>query len=100
MIDIQVQEGPLSGVQSDALIVLAFEGDAPSILDQSAPGWAGELYSAGEFAGKIAESVILHRPAGMQSKRVVLAGAGKRERLDANAMRKSVAAAVRTLKGK
>jgi leucyl aminopeptidase len=100
MIDIQVQEGPFSGVQSDALIVLAFEDDAPSILDETAPGWAAELYSSGEFSGKVCEAVILHRPAGMQAKRVALAGAGKRDKFDANAMRKAVASAVRALKGK
>ena len=43
---------------------------------------------------------ILHRPAGLKAKRLVLAGAGKRDKFDANEMRKAVGTAVRSLKGK
>src|SRR5699024_4308413 len=50
--------------------------------------------------GKAAESALLYRPQGLAAKRLVLAGAGKRDRFDANAMRRAVASAVRSLKGK
>lgn len=100
MIEIKVQEGPFAGIEAGTLIVLGFDGEAPPVVDSVLDGWAGELYASGEFTGKAAESAILHRPSGMKAKRLALAGAGKRDRFDATGMRKAVATAVRTLKGK
>ena len=100
MIDINVQAGPLAGVEADVLIVLGFEGDAPGVVDQAVGGWASELYSSGEFSGKPCELAYMPRPAGLKAKRLVIAGAGKRDRFDANQMRNAVGAAVRSLKGR
>ena len=76
-------------------MVLGFEGARPTTLSRSTGGWARELYTSGEFTGKPCELAILHRPAGLKAKRLVLAGAGKRDKFDANEMRKAVGAAVR-----
>lgn len=100
MIEIKVQQGPLEGTEADALVVIALEGESPAAVDKLVNGWVGELYGSGEFTGKPAEIAVLHRPAGLRAKRLALAGAGKRERFDANAMRKAVSTAVRSLKCK
>ena len=100
MIEITVQEGPFAAVDAQTLIVLGFDGEAPSSVDEAVGGWAGELYTSGEFTGKASEVAILYRPSGLAAKRLVLAGAGSRDRFDGAAMRKAAAAAVRSLKGK
>src|SRR5215203_2624999 len=100
MIEINVQEGPIAGIEAQTLIVLAFDGETPSAVDATVGGWPGEVYASGEFTGKACESAILYRPDGLGAKRLVLAGAGKRDRFDESAMRKAVATAVRSLKGK
>jgi leucyl aminopeptidase len=72
--DIKVEGKPIAEVEADALIVVGFEGAAPG---GPASGLSKELYDAGEFSGKALEIAILHRPAGLKAKRLVLAGAGK-----------------------
>ncbi|HYI93782.1 MAG TPA: leucyl aminopeptidase [Bryobacteraceae bacterium] len=100
MIEIKAQEGPLAGIEGDVVLVLAFEGEVSSTVDQAVAGWATELFTSGEFTGKPCELSILHRPAGLKAKRLAIAGAGKRDRFNAIEMRKAVATAVRTLKCK
>jgi leucyl aminopeptidase len=100
MIEINVLDGPLAGVEADVLVVLGFEDRAPAAVDQAVSWWASEVYGSGEFSGKPCELTVLHRPTGIKAKRLALAGAGKRDKLDETEMRKAVATAVRTLKGR
>ena len=100
MIEINVLDGPLAGIEADVLVVLGFEDRAPAAVDEAVSGWASEVYGSGEFSGKPYELAILHRPTGIKARRLALAGAGKRNKLDETEMRKAVATAVRTLKGR
>ena len=54
----------------------------------------------GEFTGKSLEISILHHPAGLKAKRLVLAGGGKKDRFDASELRKLSGAVLRSLKSK
>lgn len=88
---------PFAEVECDAIVVVAFEQETP-------PGAAGdqakELYDSGEFSGKSLEIAVLHHPAGLKAKRLVLAGGGKRERFDSPELRKLAGVALRALKPK
>ena len=55
------------------------------------PGWAdpNSTHRASSPAN-LCELAILYRPAGLKAKRLALAGAGKRDKFDANEMRKAV----------
>jgi leucyl aminopeptidase len=81
-------------VEADALILPVFEG-----VPESRFGAAG-LAEAGEVAGKPLEHTLLHNPPGALARRILLAGAGKRDKFDPAEMRKLVGAAVRYLKAK
>ena len=59
-----------------------------------------DLYSSGEIKGKRLEFTLLHSLEGYKARRVLIAGAGKREKFDAAALRKLAGAAVRFLEGK
>jgi leucyl aminopeptidase len=92
---------PLSSVEADALAVVLFEdADAPAALSDHAHSWLAELKSTGEFTGKPGESAVLHLPHGLKAKRLVAAGAGKQEKFDASALRRTVGSVVRALKAK
>ena len=94
--DIKLETKGIAEVEADAVVVVGFEGETPAV-----GGDAGsELCSTGEFTGKALEIAILHRPAGMKAKRLVLAGGGKREEFDSGILRRVTGAAVRTLKCK
>jgi leucyl aminopeptidase len=85
---------PVEQVQADALIVPIFEGEKDTRFS------AGALFDSGEVTGKSLDMTLLHNVAGVAATRVLLAGAGKREKFDASEMRRLAGAAVRLLKGK
>ncbi len=85
-------------VEADALVLIGFEGTR--LESAAAAESTKELYDSGEFTGKSQEISILHHPAGFQAKRLVLAGAGKKDRFDASELRKLSGAVLRSLKSK
>ncbi len=95
--DIKVEGKGVSEVDADALVLVGFEGGAPS-----GPGGepCKELYDAGEFTGKALEIAILHRPAGLKARRLVLMGGGKRADFNPTELRKLSGAMLRALKPK
>src|SRR5216684_3348182 len=75
---------------------------APSIecSDAAVRDAARDLIASGEVTGKTFEITLLHRPAGLKAKRLLLVGGGKAKNFSAAELRKLAGAAVRTLKGK
>jgi leucyl aminopeptidase len=69
-------------------------------MDQATAGILRKLASSGELTGKMLEFTLLHAPAGLKAKRLLLVGAGKREQFNLGVLRKLAGAAVRFLKGK
>src|SRR5271154_5769351 len=95
--NIQLETRPLAEVDSDALVILAFDAEPPA---EPCGELVQEVYSSGEFTGKALDTLVLHRPSGLKAKRLVLAGAGKRAKFDSTELRKLAGAVVRSLKGK
>jgi leucyl aminopeptidase len=61
---------------------------------------AKDVIASGEVTGKMFETTLLHRPAGLKAKRLLLLGGSKVSKFSAAELRKLAGAAVRTLKGK
>src|SRR5262245_37170963 len=91
---ITTEQKPLEQVETEALIVPVFEGGKESRFGAEA------LAASGELTGKPLELTLVHNPAGVAAKRVVLAGVGKAEKYDATILRRAMGAAVRMLKSK
>jgi leucyl aminopeptidase len=94
MMQITIERKPLEQIEADALVVPVFEGR------KEARFGAGDLFDAGEIAGKSLELTLLHHAPGMAATRVLLAGAGKPEKFDSAELRRLAGAAVRHLKSK
>ncbi len=75
---------------------------APSVecADAAVREAAKELISSGEVTGKAFETTLLHRPAGLKAKRLLLVGGGKARDFSAAQLRKLAGTAVRMLKPK
>src|SRR5664280_3779097 len=69
--------------------------DDKAVLDAAA-----ELIASGEVTGKMLEIALLHKPAGLKAKRLVLIGGGKAKNFSSYELRKLAGAAVRNLKAK
>ncbi len=78
------------------------EKPQPQLLtdDTAVIAAAADLISSGEVTGKAMESILLHKPAGLKAKRLLLIGGGKAKSFTASEVRKIAGAALRTVKGK
>jgi leucyl aminopeptidase len=61
---------------------------------------ATEVIASGEVTGKIFETTLLHKPAKLKAKRLLLLGGGKAKNFSSSDLRKLAGAAVRTLKSR
>ncbi len=93
--EIKLDLRPLEELDYDAVVALAFE-------DERDPRFAAlvDLYESGEITGKSLEMTLVHRIPGFKSRRLLLAGAGKRAQFDLSTLRRCAGAAFRFLKGK
>ena len=96
-----------SEVETDCLVVIALdrgEKDKPNVSLQSDDGnlksAAADVLANGETTGKIFETTLLHAPAKMKAKRLLIVGGGKEKSFSAYDLRRVAGAAVRTLKSK
>jgi len=101
-----------SQLETDCLVAVVLdraekdrgEKDMPSpsvaCADASARDAAKDVISSGEVTGKTFETTLLHRPAGLKAKRLLLIGGGKAKNFSAAELRRLAGAAVRTLKSK
>src|SRR5260221_522319 len=69
---IQLDQGPVEALECDALVALTFDGK-PNERFQAA---LGDVYASGEATGKMFEMTLVHWPAGLTAKRLLLVGAG------------------------
>ncbi len=104
--DIQVTAQPFQAIEAEALIISIFEEEKPAHrgvlaeLDEALSGRLQRMADAGELAGKLFEMTLLHEPAGLAAKRLLLVGAGKPEKFTGAELRRVAAAALRFLKGR
>ncbi len=85
-----------AGLECDALVLLEFEGSPRQDLAATLAPYR----ESGEVTGKSLELTLLHGAAGHKARRILIAGAGKREKLEITSFWKLIAAAARMLKGK
>ncbi len=96
---------PLSQLACSVLAVYSFEGAAASSgtverLPAETRTLLGELETGGELTGKSYECTLIHRPAGLVARKLLLVGAGKKEKFDAAQLRRLAGAAVRHVRAR
>jgi leucyl aminopeptidase len=99
-----------SHLETDCLVAVVLDRSEQEQKDKSAPSVesrdaavcaaAKDVIATGEVTGKMFETTLLHRPAGLKAKRLLLIGGGKAKTFSAADLHKLAGAAVRTLKAK
>src|ERR1019366_9357776 len=101
-----------SQLETDCLVAVVLdqaenargEKDKPSpsveCSDAAVREAAQDVIAGGEVTGKTFETTLLHRPARLKAKRLLLIGGGQAKHFNAAELRKLAGAAVRTLKSK
>jgi leucyl aminopeptidase len=102
---ITLETKPYAGLETDALVTYVFEDQDPvqgriAEIDQSANGLLRKLAKGGELTGKPLEITLVHAPAGLAAARLLLVGAGKREKFEVATLRKIAGIALRHLKAR
>lgn len=103
--EITVDTRALAKIEAEALATYIFEGEKPSSgvlaeLDQAAGGALGKLAASGELTGKMFETALLYYPQGLAAQRLLVLGAGKKDKFGTYELRRLAGAAVRTLKSR
>jgi leucyl aminopeptidase len=96
-----------SQVETDCLVAVVLdqgEKDKSSpMVDTTDPAVrdaAKDVIASGEVTGKTFETTLLHKPAGLKAKRLLLLGGGRAKSFSSAELHKLAGAAVRTLKSK
>src|SRR5271155_2115177 len=102
---IQLETQPYSSIQADALITYVFDQDnkLDGILGDMDRGMGGKLAAlaaSGEITGKPFETVLVHFPEGLRAQRLLLVGAGKRDKFTTANLLKIAGTALRYLKSR
>jgi len=93
---LELVQSKASDLDVDAVVVLEWEGLPRPEFEKP----LAAFYSSGEIKGKRLEFTLLHGLEGYKARRILIAGAGKREKFDPAALRQLAGAAVRRLDGK
>lgn len=112
---IHFEAAPIEKLAVDALATICFE-QAPATAGETSErtaampstdpefvgqaGWLAELRKAGEFTGKLYETVTLHRPQGCDARRLIVVGGGAADKFSAVEARRVAGVLVRQLKPK
>ncbi|MBZ5562754.1 MAG: leucyl aminopeptidase [Acidobacteriia bacterium] len=102
---IQFRQEPLAELQTPALVAYGFEGAGSSQgsverLPAATRALLQELQTSGELSGKAFECTLLHRPAGLKVERLLVVGAGKRDKFNLAQLRCLAGTAVRFLRAR
>ncbi len=103
--EITVDTRPLAKIEIEALVTYLFDQEKPSEgalsqLDQATGGALTKLAASGELTGKMLETTLLHYPQGLAAQRLLIVGAGKKEKFGTASLRRLAGTAVRALKSR
>src|SRR2546427_10646332 len=101
--EVRAEFGKFYDVEADALVVTIYEGDkadegALKELDERTGGIVSEMLGTDEMRGKQNDTVYIYRPGNIRAERLLLVGAGKREELSLDTIRKVTGSAARVLR--
>jgi leucyl aminopeptidase len=100
---------PVSGIETELLAALAVDGQtakgpeakaAPVLLtnDEAVKAAAAAVLAGGEFKAGANETLLLHAPAGLKARRLLIVGLGKQAKTTAHGVRSAAGTAVRFAK--
>ena len=96
---------PLAQIDTETLVTYVFDQEKPaegdlSALDAATGGTISKLAASGELTGKLLEVTLLHYPQGLAAQRLLIVGAGKKDKFGTVELRRIAGTAARTLKSR
>ena len=98
MEEVAIEVSAPGDVEPETLALTLPEGEStPRPVDERLTGRLQQLADDGELKGVLGKTVVLHTNGESSTRRVVVAGVGKRDEVDADAIRTAASAVVRRL---
>jgi leucyl aminopeptidase len=102
--EVTAKAGALDNESVDAIVLMLYEGNtvprgAAATIDKTLDGAVTALLRDGEFTGKPRQQSVLHTQGRLKSKKVVLAGLGRPEKLTLEGLRQAAGSAVHYARG-
>ena len=102
---IEFESASLAQLETPVLVVAGFEGSPASsgtveLLPDKTRVLLDELKASGELTGKALETTLLHHPAGLAAKKLLIVGAGKKEKVSTDVVRRLAGTATRYLRAR
>ncbi len=99
------RDEPIAQLPCSVLGTFGFEGAASSSgsvdgLPPETRALLNELQTSGELSGKAYECTVIHRPAGLAARKLLVVGAGKKEKFNLAQLRRLAGAAVRHVRAR
>ncbi len=103
--EITVDTRALAKIEADALVTYAFDQEKPvegilAQLDAATGGALAKLVASGELNGKMLETTLLYYPQALAAQRLLIVGAGKKDKFGTMELRRVAGTAVRALKSR
>jgi leucyl aminopeptidase len=103
--ELRVDTRPVAKIEADALVTYIFEQEKPAggvlgALDEASGGALAKLAVSGELTGKMLDTTLLYYPQGLAAQRLLVVGAGKKDKFGTAELRRIAGAAVRHLKSR
>jgi len=97
--EIKLITTPYESIDADAVTAVCYSGGATvPALAGAAAGVLQDACSSGEFDPKPLQTILIHRPDGVAARRLLVVGAGERDKITAAVARQIAGTAIRTLK--
>ena len=103
----QITVASPASIETECLVAVVLdrgEKDSPTVTvessDAAVTAAAADVIASGETVGKTFETTLVHKPAGLKAKRLLLVGGGKAKSFSAYDLRRVAGTAVRTLKSR
>jgi len=102
---IEFRREPIAELSDSAIVVFGFEGCTVSSgtaenLPSATRSLLAELQASGELSGKAFECTLIHRPPGLRATKLLVVGAGKKEKFDDAQLRRLAGTAARYLRAR
>ncbi len=97
-----IKAGSPEKVNVDCLVVAIWNkgtlSDEAKQIDIAASKTISKILKSGDFIGKLGETQLIHNPAGISAKRVLLVGAGDKKKLSGKAVAKLMSSALKVIR--
>ena len=101
--DVKIRKGRIESDSTEAVVVSQFEGETALVedallMDKAVGGLISDAVAAGEFTGRLNQTLLIRAPGALPARRVLVVGLGKRAEFSLDRARQASGTAARLIR--